>query len=73
MQYEQNKMWKMWSNGYTFSETIQVLQWTCAKGRLMLYCDECGKSTKGKRPQFAVERDLVWICNECDEAMTWET
>jgi ribosome-binding protein aMBF1 (putative translation factor) len=38
----------------------------------MLYCDECGKSTRGKRPQFAVEQDLVWICNKCDEAMTWE-
>ena len=28
-------------------------------------CDDCGKSVRGKTPQWAIEQDLVYICDLC--------
>jgi hypothetical protein len=33
----------------------------------MIECNWCGLQSRGKRPKWAEERDLVWICKRCDE------
>ncbi len=31
----------------------------------MIQCDDCGRTTRGKTPQWAIEQDLVYICDLC--------
>ena len=33
----------------------------------MIACDECGRTSRGKPPQWALDQEFVWICGGCDE------
>ena len=49
-------------------DKVYVLQRNKNTGdSLMIQCDECGKMVRGKTPQWVIDQDLVYTCQECVE------